>query len=287
MKKIALALISATLIMSCSKDSDNTNVENQDGISGKLKKVEEIKNNVVIKTSDYLYNEAGNISKLTINDRTKIYETIFNYDGNNKMISWNLKEYYVFDPSSKIEQINTLEYFNGKIVNICIDRNDNTFSTTIHQIDRIKFTYNDGLFPTSIQHYQPESFDFGQVPTCSDVTSEDNEELFEYSNGNNTRYDSGQSGFFSNVYYTIEYDSKNHYQSTIKPDAFKYTLGRSTKNNFSKLYEYNRDDNQLKATIVFENTYNSNDFITKAIERYYSTGSTTPSNTTIINYSYY
>lgn len=204
------------------------------------------------------------------------------------MISWNLKEYYVNDPSRKIDQLNTLEYDNGKITNICIDRIDNTFPNyPTRSIDKIKYSYI-GLYPSSIIHYVQTTYTdlTSQVALCSEITTEDNQELFEYSNGNCTRYEAPNSGF-SSYYYTIEYDTKNHYQSAIKPDAFKYILGRSTKNNMSKSYEYNSGNNQLNATIVFENTYNSNNFIIKAVEKYYNTGSTTTSVTTTINYLYY
>jgi hypothetical protein len=292
MKKITLLLFSATLLFSCS--SDNTNVDDTTPSNpqssnpqnqGKIKKIEELQNGIVIKTSDYQYNEVGNISKLTIDDRTKVYETTFKYDANNTMISWNLLEYYSFDSSRKIEQTNTLEYQNGKIVNICIDRNNKIFSTPSHEMDRISYSYI-GIYPSTIQHYNPKRFEFNIAPTCADVTTTSNDEYFEYTNGNATMYDAGQSAF-SNVFYKIEYDTKKHYQSTIKPDAFRNILGRSTQNNFTKFYEYDKTTDVLKATIVFENTYNSNDFITKAVEKYYKTGSTQPSNTTTINYLYY
>lgn len=285
MKKIALLLFSSLLLVNCSKDSNDETPQSIIVNNGNLKKIEEIQNGFIIKTSDYTYNDVGNISKLIINDGSKIYETTFNYNVNNIMISWNLHEYYISNPSSQTNQTNTLEYTDGKITNVCINRIIDSFSTPIQQADKILYTYDSGLLPISIKHYTPQSSIGGNAPTCSDVIYEDNEELFTYTNGNTTKYSSG-STTFSNDYNIIEYDTKNNPLSKIKPDAFKYSIGRSTKNNMTKIYVHDATNNSLQGTDFFENTYDSNNFLIKAIESYYPVGSSNPTITTI-NYYYY
>ena len=79
--------------MGCSSDSSSDDSQNTS--TNRIKKVEEIQNGIVIKTSNYEYNSIGNISRITIIDNSKSYETIFNYDSSDKMISWNLKEFYL------------------------------------------------------------------------------------------------------------------------------------------------------------------------------------------------
>lgn len=282
MKKIIFALLTCTFILGCSPDSDSSS-----GDGTKIKRIEESQYGSIIKTTDYQYNSSGNISKMVINDRTKIYETTFNYDSNNVMISWNLKEYYIHDTSSKIEQVNTLEYDNGRITNICIDRVDNTFPDyPNYASDRILYSYDSGVYPISIMHYSPSYYNLGDAHDCSDVIYEDNEETFEYLNGNTIRYSSGSS-FFSNDYNIIEYDTKNNPLANIKPAAFKNAIGRSSVNNMTKVKIYDATDDSLTGTSIFENTYNSNNFLVKAIEKYYDAGSSNPTMTTTINYYYY
>jgi hypothetical protein len=291
MKKNLLKLMLVIFIVSCSENSPENPIENPNLSNplaqGKLKKEQDIKNGVVLKTSEYEYNSQGNISKLTINDNSKIYETTFSYNANNVMTSWFLKEFYISNPSSKKEQTNSIEYVNNKITNICIDRtrfySSNNF---FKEVDKIEYTYGIGLLPTSIIHYSPVNVDNGNTATCSDVTYTTNIETFEYVNDNMTRYSSGDTSF-SNTYNVLEFDNKINPKSTIKPDAFKYSLGNSTKNNVSKILIYNTTTNALKATAIYENTYNSNDFLEKTIEKYYNAGSTTPTSTVTVNYTYY
>ena len=74
----------------------------------------------------------------------------------------------------------------------------------------------------------------------------------------------------------------------IDGDAFrKLITGRSTKNNVTKIYVHNASDDSLEGTSVFENTYNSANYLTKTIERHYIPGQTVPAQTTTINYYYY
>lgn len=269
-----------SFVVACSSDSDDSSSPSS---SNKIKKVEEIQNGVVIKTSEYEYNSLGNISKLTIKDVVKIYQTTFNYDSNNKMISWNLKEHFISLPSDAIEQLNSLEYTNGLITNICIDRKETESGYVTNSIDRISQAYsNSGL--TSIKHYLPITED--EEAVCSDVTDVSNEELFQYSNGNLIRYEAPGMSFFDS-YYKIEYDEGSNYLSGIKPDAFRYSLGSQVSvNNLKKISVYDSYSDKLTATVQFENTYDNNNRITKAVEKYYSAGSTTPSNTTTMNYYY-
>lgn len=284
MKKIILLLMVTALTVNCSSDSNSDPI--QPSLFGsKIKRIEEYQHGSIIKTFDYQYNALGNITKMVVNDRTKIYKTTFSYNSSNLMVSWNLEEYYVSDPASKIVQTNTLEYDNGKITNICIDRIDNTFSTTIYQADRILYSYDTGIHPTSIMHYSPVS-SMTHDNLCSDVIYEDNEETFEYLNENAIFYSMGSSGF-SNTYNRIEYDTKNNPLAMIKPIAFKNAIGRSSKNNMTKVMVYNTSDDSLEGTSKFENSYNNNNFLVQAIERYYPAGNTTPSVTTTIKYYYY
>ncbi|MEO8238304.1 MAG: hypothetical protein ABI793_16470 [Flavobacterium sp.] len=282
MKNKFLVLLVTSFLIGCSGDSasDDSNSPS----SGRIKKVEEIQNSVVIKTSDYEYNSSGNISKITVKDQAKFYQTIFNYDSANKMISWNLKEYYISSPSDVIEQLNSLEYTNGLITNICIDRKETESGYVTNSIDRISQAYSSfGL--TSIKHYIPITGDDAAV--CSDVSDVGNEEFFQYSNGNLIRYEAPGTGF-SDEYYKIEHDEGNHYLSGVKPDAFRYCYGSQVSvNNLKKINVYDSDTDKLTATVQFENTYDKNKNIIKAVEKYYYAGSTTPSNTTTMNYSYY
>lgn len=282
MKKKLLLLLIASFIISCSSDSESE--DSNSSSSNRIKKVEEIQNGVVIKTSDYEYNSSGNISKLTIKDQSKFYQTIFNYDSADKMISWNLKEYYISSPSDIIEQLNSLEYTNGLITNICIDRKETESDYVTNSIDRISFSYL-ALELTSIKHYI--QITNSETAECSDVTNVDNEEFFEYSNGNLIGYEAPGTGF-SDEYYEIEYDNGRNYLSAIKPDAFRYAFGNQySVNNRKKVSVYDSYDDELTATIIFENTYDKNKNIIKAVEKYYYTGSTTPSTTTTMNYYYY
>ncbi|GGF19828.1 hypothetical protein [Flavobacterium limi] len=281
MKKKLLLLLLTSFIIACSGDSESD--DSQNSSSNKIKKVEEIQNGVVIKTSEYEYNSLGNISKLTIKDDSKSYQTTFNYDTTNKMISWNLKEYYTSNPSDVIEQLNSLEYTNGLITNMCIDRIKKQSGYVTNSTDRISQTYSNSSL-TSIKHYV--QITGGEETVCSDVTDVDTEELFEYSNGNLVRYESG-SGFFDE-YYKIEHDQGNNYLSGVKPDAFRYCYGSQVSvNNLKTINVYNSYSDKLTATIQFENTYDKNKNLIKAVEKYYYAGSTTPSNTTTMNYYYY
>lgn len=283
MKNKFLALLLTSFLIGCSSDSASDDSPNSS--SNKIKKIEEIQNGLVIKTTDYEYNSSGNISKVTVKDQAKFYQTTFNYDSTNKMISWNLKEYYTSSPSDVIEQLNSLEYTNGLITNICIDRKEKESDYVTNSIDRISQTYsNFGL--TSIKHYIPITGDDDAV--CSDVSNVGNEEFFQYSsNGNLIRYEAPGSGFFDE-YYKIEHDEGNHYLSGVKPDAFRYCYGSQVSvNNLKKINVYDSDTDKLTATVQFENTYDKNKNIIKAVEKYYYAGSTTPSNTTTMNYYYY
>ena len=47
------------------------------------------------------------------------------------------------------------------------------------------------------------------------------------------------------------------------------------------------DTDEQTATVRFENTYDKNKNIIKAVEKYYYAGTTTASNTTTMNYYYY
>lgn len=281
MKNKFLVLLATSFLIGCSGDSAD---DSPDSSSKRIKKVEEIQNDVLIKTTDYEYNSSGNIAKITVKDVVKIYQTTFNYDSSNKMISWNLKEYFISVPSDAIEQLNTLEYTNGLITNICIDRKETESGYVTNSIDRISQTYsNSGL--TSIKHYLPITED--EEAVCSDVTDVSNEELFQYSNGNLIRYEAPGSGFFEE-YYKIEHDEGTHYLSGIKPDAFRYCYGSQVSvNNVKKINIHDSYTNKITATVQFENTYDTNKNIIKAVEKYYYAGSTTPSNTTTMNYYYY
>ncbi|CAD0003347.1 MULTISPECIES: hypothetical protein [Flavobacterium] len=200
------------------------------------------------------------------------------------MISWNLKQYYISSPSDVIEQLNSLEYTNGLITNICIDRTEKELGYVTNSADRISQSYS-GSSLTSIKHYI--QITGGENTSCDEVTNVDNEELFEYSNGNLIRYEAPGLGFFDE-YYKIEYDEGNNYLSGVKPDAFRYCYGSQVSvNNLKKINIYNSDTDKLTATVQFENTYDKNKNIIKAVEKYYYTGSSTPSNTTTINYHYY
>ena len=76
--------------------------------------------------------------------------------------------------------------------------------------------------------------------------------------------------------------------SAIKPDAFRYAFGNQySVNNRKKVSVYDSYDDELTATILFENTYDKNKNIIKAVEKYYYAGSTTASNTTTMKYYYY
>lgn len=283
MKKKLLLLLLTSFVIACSSDSASDDSSNSSS-SNRIKKIEEIQNGLVIKTSEYEYNSSGNVSKVTVKDQAKFYETTFNYDSTNKMISWNLKEYYTSSPSDVIEQLNSLEYTNGLITNICIDRKEKESGYVTNSIDRISQTYsNFGL--TSIKHYIPITGDDDAV--CSDVSDVGNEEFFQYSNGNLIRYEAPGTGF-SDEYYKIEHDEGNHYLSGVKPDAFRYCYGSQVSvNNLKKINIYDSYTDKLTATVQFENTYDKNKNIIKAVEKYYYAGTTTPSNTTTMNYYYY
>lgn len=286
LKNYFLVLLITSSLIGCSSDSSTDDSQNTPLSTNQIKKMEEIQNGEVIKTSDYEYNNLGNITKLTIKDNSKLYLTTFNYDSSNKMISWNLKESYLANPSDVIDQVNSLEYTNGLITNICISRTEvNWGDIMTNSIDRISNSYS-GLGLTSIQHYIPIT-DSG-AEDCSAVTEVGNEEFFEYSNGNLISYEAPGTSFFSDEYYEIEYDNGRNYLSSVKPDAFRYAMGnQASVNNRKKIYVYNSDDDKLTATVVFENTYDKNNNLVKAVEKYYYAGSTTPSNTTTMNYYYY
>ncbi|EJL64973.1 hypothetical protein [Flavobacterium sp. CF136] len=283
MKKKLLLLLLTSFVIACSSDSASDDSSNSSS-SNRIKKIEEIQNGLVIKTSEYEYNSSGNVSKVTVKDQAKFYETTFNYDSTNKMISWNLKEYYTSSPSDVIEQLNSLEYTNGLITNICIDRKEKESGYVTNSIDRISQTYsNFGL--TSIKHYIPITGDDDAV--CSDVSDVGNEEFFQYSNGNLIRYEAPGTGF-SDEYYKIEHDEGNHYLSGVKPDAFRYCYGSQVSvNNLKKINIYDSYTDKLTATVQFENTYDKNKNIIKAVEKYYYADTTTPSTTTTMNYYYY
>ncbi|CAD0004335.1 hypothetical protein [Flavobacterium chungangense] len=282
MKNKLLLLFLTSVLIACSSDSSSDDSSNSS--SDKIKKIEEIQNGVIIKTIDYEYNSLGNISKLTVKDEAKFYQTTYNYDSTNKMISWNLKEYYISSPSDVIEQLNSLEYTNGLITNICIDRTEKESGYVTNSADRISQSYS-GSGLTSIKHYT--QITGGENTSCDEVTNVDNEELFEYSNGNLIRYEAPGLGFFDE-YYKIEHDEGNNYLSGVKPDAFRYCYGSQVSvNNLKKINIYNSDTDKLTATVQFENTYDKNKNIIKAVEKYYYTGSSTPSNITTINYHYY
>ncbi|HEU4789415.1 MAG TPA: hypothetical protein VFS71_07005 [Flavobacterium sp.] len=284
MKNKFLILLITSFLISCSNDSATDDSQNTSSATNRIKKVEEIQNGVVIKTSDYEYNSSGDISKLTIKDISKSYQTNFNYDSSNKMISWDLKEYYISSPSDLIEQVNSLEYTNGLVTNICIKRKETYSDVLTNSMDRISFSYS-GLELTSIKHYI--QITNSETAECSDVSDVDNEEFFEYSKGNLIRYEAPGTGF-SDEYYKIEYDNGNNYLSSIKPDAFRYALGNQYSiNNRKKVSVYDSYNDELTATIVFENTYDKNNNLVKAVEKYYYVGSTSPSNTTTMNYYYY
>lgn len=283
MKNKFLLLLITSFLISCSNDSSD---DSQDSSSStdRIKKVEEIQNGVVIKTSDYEYNSLGSISKLTIKDNSKSYQTTFDYDSSNKMISWNLKEFYLYSPSDFIEQVNSLEYTNGQITNICIKRKETYLDDVTNSVDRISFSYS-GLELASIQHYVQVTN--SETADCSEVSNVDNEEYFEYSNGNLISYEAPGTGF-SDEYYEIEYDNGKNYLSAIKPDAFRYALGNQySVNNRKKISVYDSYSDELTATIIFENTYDKNNNLIKAVEKYYRAGSTNPSNETTMNYYYY
>nr|WP_315240957.1 hypothetical protein [uncultured Flavobacterium sp.] len=281
MKNKLLLLLLTSFLIACSGDSESDDSSNSS--SSRIKKIEEIQNGVVIKTSEYEYNSAGNISKLTIKDQAKFYQTIFNYDSSNKMISWNLKEYYISSPSDVIDQLNSLDYTNGLITNMCIARTEKESGYVTNSTDRISQTYSNSAL-TSIKHYV--QITGGEETACSEVTDVDTEELFEYANGNLIRYESG-SGFFDE-YYKIEHDEGNNYLSGVKPDAFRYCYGSQVSvNNLKKINVYDSYSDKLTATILFENTYDKNKNLIKAVEKYYYAGSSTPSNTTTMNYYYY
>ncbi|MES2573461.1 MAG: hypothetical protein V4572_00830 [Bacteroidota bacterium] len=284
MKNKFLLLLITSFLISCSGDSGTDDSPNTPSSSKRIKKIEEIQNGVVIKTTNFQYNSLGNITKMTIKDFWKSYETTCNYDSSDKMISWNLKEYYISDPSDVINQVNSLEYTNGLITNICIDRNEMMSGYLTNSVDRISQTYS-GSGLTSIKHYI--QITGGDNTVCEDITTVDNEEFFEYSNGNLIYYEAPGTGF-SDEYYTIEYDNGSNYLSSVKPDAFRYVIGsQNSVNNRKKIKIYDSYDDELTATVVFENTYDKNNNIIKAVEKYYSAGSSSASNTTTMNYYYY
>lgn len=282
MKNKFLVLLMTLFVIGCSSDSTTDDSQNTSS-TNRIKKIEEIQNGVVIKTSEYEYNDLGNISKLTIKDISKFYQTIFNYDSSNKMISWNLKEYYLSSPSDIIQQVNTLEYTNGQITNICIDRKEMYSDVLTNSKDRISQSYS-GLELNSIQHYI--QITGSETTECSEVSTIDTEEFFEYSNGNLMRYEAPGTGF-SEEYYKNEYDQGINYLSSVKPDAFRHSIGSQVSvNNLKKVNVYDSYNDKLTATIQFENTYDKNNNIVKAVEKYYYVGSTNPSNVTTINYYY-
>jgi hypothetical protein len=289
--KIITGLLIVLLTFSCSKDDtpapapiDNV-IKETPKSQYKLKKVETIQNGIVIKTSEYEYNSLGNISKMKVVKGYNTIETIFNYDKANVLVSWNQKETNNYDPTFKINQVNNLEYSNGKITNICIDRNT-FFGEESLSKDKIEYTYGKDLFPISIKHYEETRYDSFNPKSCSDVQYIDNEEEFEYVDGNTVMYNSGDS-FFSENYNVIEYDANINPLSTIKPDAFRNCIGRSSKNNMTKVFVRSVSDDSLEGTSVFENTYNTDKYLTKTIERFYYPGKSVPSQTTTINYYYY
>ena len=283
MKTKFLLLLITSFLISCSSDSTDDS-QNPSSSTNRIKKVEEIQDGVVIKTSDYEYNSLGDISKLTIKDNLKSYQTTFNYDSSNKMISWNLKEYYLANSSDVIDQVNSLEYTNGLITNICISRTEMEWDVLTNSMDRISFSYS-GSELASIKHYIPITN--SETADCSEVTDVGNEEFFEYSNGNLIGYEAPGTGF-SDEYYEIEYDNGRNYLSAIKPDAFRYALGNQySVNNRKKVSVYDSYDDELTATIIFENTYDENNNIINAVEKYYYAGSTNPSNITTMKYYYY
>nr|WP_315151869.1 hypothetical protein [uncultured Flavobacterium sp.] len=282
MKNKFLLFLITSFLIGCS--SDSTDDSQSSSSSSRIKKVEEIQNGVIIKTSDYEYNSLGNITKLIINDNSKLYQTTFSYDSSNKMISWNLKESYLSSPSDLIDQMNSLEYTNGLISNICISRKETDSGYLTNSIDRISFSYS-GLGLTSIKHYIPITNSGTEV--CADITDVDNEEFFEYSNGNLISYEAPGIGF-SDEYYEIEYDNGRNYLSSVKPDAIRYALGnQSSVNNRKKIKVYDSYNDELTATVEFENTYDKNNNLVKAVEKYYYVGSTIPSYTTTMKYYYY
>jgi hypothetical protein len=211
MKNKFLVLLLTSFLIGCSSDSASD--ESSNSSSNKIKKIEEIRNGVVIKTIDYEYNSLGNISKITVKDQMKIYQSMYNYDSTNKMISWNLKEYYTSSPSDVIEQLNSLEYTNGLITNICIDRKEKEFGYVTNSTDRISQSYS-GTSLTSIKHYI--QITGGENTSCDEVKNVDTEEFFQYVNGNLIRYEAPGTGF-SDEYYKIEHDEGNNYLLGIKP----------------------------------------------------------------------
>lgn len=295
---IIAGLLIVLLTFGCSKDdisepTSNNSVTQEDTDTPKseykLKKIETIQNGVPINTTEYEYNSLGNITKLKVVKTDKTIETTFNYDQNDVMVTWNQKETDNFDEEYKITQVNNLEYSNGKITTICIDRNtfdywgDESLSK-----DKIVYTYGADSNPISIKHYEETMHNSFFQTTCSDVKYISNEEKFEHVDGNTVKYSSGVPSFFSESYNLIEYDAKINPYSTIKPAVFRNIItGRSTKNNIAKVYVHDVSDDSLQGTSVFENTYNNANYLTKAIEKHYKPDQTVPVQITTINYYYY
>ncbi|MCB9425497.1 MAG: hypothetical protein H6584_00505 [Flavobacteriales bacterium] len=292
--KIITSFFVALLVLSCSKDEtpiptgNHTVIQDTPKSEYKLKKIEDIQNGVVIKTSEFEYNSSGNISKTKVADRNKTIEVTYNYDQNNDIVTWNQTETSSFDPEFKITQVNTLEYNNGKISNICIDRKTFDWSTETLSKDKIEFTYGPDSNPISIKHFEEMTYDSFNPRSCADVIYLSNEETFENVNGNTVKYSSGDDSFFSNNYNLIEYDDKINPYSTLKPEAFRIVVsGLSAKNNKTKITIHNASDDSLQATAVYENTYNSANYLIQTIEKYYYAGQSIPATTTIVKYYYY
>lgn len=282
-KNVLILLFLALFSNGCSEpdDANNSNASSEK----KIKKVESTKNGLVIETTSFEYNALGYISKLTVNDGIEVNETVFNYDATNVMISWNLKKYYIPIPNDITEQINSLSYNNGLINSTCIDRKHTYSGGVSKSVDKIDFAYS-GTGLTSIKHYNYRSNDYNDS-FCSDLNSISNEELFEYANGNLRRYEATNS-IFSSTYNIIEYDASVNYLSSIKPDAFRYAMGNKVSvNNIKKISVFNSSDKKQIATVEFENTLDKDNYLEKAVERYYPIGKATPTVVTVTNYTYY
>lgn len=276
-------LVLALVVFSCSSDDDSSDDGGSNGsLIRTVKKVDE--NGIVENQTDYEYNSIGNVTKITV---TNYYgeETVttFQYDSDDMMLSFTEVKIDVFGDVRT--EINTLEYDNSLIVNICqditIESDDSAFDE--FQVDKIEFAYNTNQYVMEFTHYYDEDAEFN---TCNDVSGISNTEDLEYNNeGNMVRYENSNYVFTPN-YLTYTYDNNNHPYRNVKPDVFRKLYGFSTVNNIDSANEYNADNDELLGTVNYNYEYNSSNYPT-VLERTYTSVSGTVGQTARYEYTYY
>lgn len=273
------------IIVSCSSDSSDDGGGGPSGSGSKIKTIKKVNaQGIVEETTRYQYNSAGNVSELTFeNIYGESTETTFEYDSNDRMLSFNEVKVDAWDDIRT--EVDYMEYENDLVVKICQDitYENTTSSFDDPEVDKIEFEYNAAGCVNLFTHYYQEDAEFSN---CDDVSSVSNTEEMEFNAaGNMTRYENSDY-FWTPSYLTYNYDDKNHPLKNVKPDSFRKLIGASSVNNINSANEYNADTDELIGTISFDYTYNGSGYPT-VLERTYTAEGGTASQSIRYEYTYY